>query len=674
MGNTNMFLSKNAKVISDEPAYKKKVKTESGFKYEYDSAFLKKRWAEKKKKLALLEKNRGRLLKDCEKYLKSDDLRESAIAACVIIMAETGMRIGNEESSTAGATTLKVKHVKINGARIKFDFVGKSEVKQHQQMSNAKVVSVLKELMKGKKPNDFVFEIEKKKIWDRAINRFLKDFDISAKDLRGYKANEVMKEQLKKKDFEEALEETAKIIGHEKSTLKNQYLDPDLVKKYVKAGIEIEMIKQAGLLEDVKNWWNSMTDGDAEETPIAQTQMSGNVKTNEKILAAWKSLKPFLPAGAVLTSGVRDQTDQERIINNLWNKSGLSKEFANITDPTIRAQKLRQVGYQVANPQYTKPYGHLRGNAFDISGANLQQIAQAAYFVHNSNIPVTLHRVLIEPKNNAVHIEIQDAQYNPRMIAQVAQEADIKTSVASSIDDEIFEDEVEYDPQAVYEDLIVSDAPEEILEAFMPANIAKLASEEENWFERTPRFVDRKEVPDYEIYDVVYNLAKTDSEEFFYKGLHKKYPQLEPIALKNMLEGNAKFYFVFEYHKRDEQAFKDLLLTAAEKLSQQDVRAFFYYELHHTFPELSRGAIIQLIDTNPDTYWDLGLSADFPDYEAAAIAARDIKDPNKVEVEDLAKMLEKKEASLSNYSKIIPRTTKNSVRLKIIYYYITIIL
>lgn len=158
-----------------------------------------------------------------------------------------------------------------------------------------------------------------------------------------------------------------------------------------------------------------------------------------------------------------------------------------------------------------------------------------------------------------------------------------------------------------------------------------------DYFEKAPIFRWREDMPEYETQDVeeteARNLASGDAEKFFYRGLHKKYPDLEPQALKGMLENNAKFYFIFKYHEREEQSIKDLLLPAAEALSQQDARAFFYYQLHHKFPELGRGAIVQLIDTNPDSFFDLGLQKDYPDLEESANSARNIKDPNKVELE-----------------------------------------
>ena len=133
------LLSKRAKVTSDTPAYKKKEKSETGKNiYEYSESHLKKRQKEKSDKLNKLEKELVKVRKQYKGDLKSDDLRDRAIACIVGIIDNTAMRVGNPQSSsgddgaaaTFGATTLKASHVKISGNTVKFDFRGKGSVEQ----------------------------------------------------------------------------------------------------------------------------------------------------------------------------------------------------------------------------------------------------------------------------------------------------------------------------------------------------------------------------------------------------------------------------------------------------------------------------------------------------------------------------------------------------------------
>lgn len=910
------YISKRAKVQSDKPAYKEKKKTDKGYVWVYDDKHVEKRWKEKKEKLKKLEKELEKVRKKYREDLRSDDDRTKAIAAIIGIMDDTAMRIGNEESAkegTYGASTLKVEHVKGSGSKITFDFPGKGAVEQHVELKDKSVIKAVRDLMKGKKKKDFIFEVDGKKIWDRAVNRYLSSFDISAKDLRGFHANRLMKEMLKKKNFNDALNEVAEIVGHEASTLKNQYLDPELVEKhegkekkatisiradkrkqwgfeqvqqsdlggpdmasrpapeelepnvgpkslypssyknvsnidtkttprgfenikitpevarawrlvapflpegsYISSGFRSEwdqiftiknkwdrykgyfqkafpgrgkewkdqwqvmvreypqklrdgsappggphpksvlvdwpgesahqkkegfdvsgsdlagigkslawlnknmpyyfsisydvkpdhvhvqidnasspppktlrqalnafwsgkdinpsevfvskssISKRADLLPEHKKWIDSIKPsgpstsgsgllvsepGTMSKEERQEAKISGGVKTTKLIEDAWRTISPFLPRGARLTSGVRGPVGQLRTLNNYWRratKQSLPPELLDESIEGIRrnykqlrqvSRQLKQIGYIVGPPTppelYKATHGHARGNAMDISGADLNEIASVVRWVgRNQKLPVNIKGVLVEPKNNAVHVNIDSAQYDPQAIAQVKRELGFR--VASPESARLV--------KALHEGLVEDDAPEEMISNFEeifglnhPEMGFGLEDEMGDWFEKSPMFLDRREKPEHDIHDLSESeskkIADEDPESFFYRGLHKEFPEHESVALKNMLEDNAKFYFVFKYHEREEEEFKELLEDAAEALSQQDARAFFYYHLHHKFPELGRGAIIQIVDNNPDSFFDLGLDKDYPDYVESANNARNIKDPNKVELE-----------------------------------------
>lgn len=227
-----------------EKNYSQKIKTDSGEVRIYDEAHVKQRWKKKVNKLKSLESGIKKLRTKYKADLKSDDPKVRALAAIVGLIDETAMRVGNDDSvdefGTFGATTLKKEHARVSGSKIRFKFKGKKGVDQDVEVSDSAVVKELKALMAGKKGKDFIFEYEDdKRIRAKVVNRYLADFGITAKDIRGFHANHLMKQQLKKtKDFDKALESVADEVGHEEKTLMNQYLDPALVKKYKKASLE----------------------------------------------------------------------------------------------------------------------------------------------------------------------------------------------------------------------------------------------------------------------------------------------------------------------------------------------------------------------------------------------------------------------------------------------------
>lgn len=242
--------------------YVEKKKTPSGEVRVYDEKHIKKRWEQKAKKVNKLEKDITKLRKKYRDDLKDDkDAKTRALAAIVGLMDNTAMRVGNEASAeemgTFGATTLLKEHATVSGNKIRFRFKGKKGVAQDVTLDDAAVVSEIKKLLKGKKAKDLIFEYEEgKQIRPKVVNRYLSDFGITAKDIRGFHANHLMKERLKKtKDFDKALEYVADEVGHEAKTLMNQYLLPSLVNKYKKASLliqaEMRLNEAEAIIEDI---------------------------------------------------------------------------------------------------------------------------------------------------------------------------------------------------------------------------------------------------------------------------------------------------------------------------------------------------------------------------------------------------------------------------------------
>ncbi len=231
--------------------YVKKVVTDNGVVRVYDEKHIAKRWKKKIEHLKALKSKLPKLQKQYRSDLKSDDPKVRAVATIVAIIDMTAMRVGNDgsvdEFGTFGASTLQKKHVKVSGNTVSFKFLGKKRVDQSFKLTDAGVAKSIRELLKGKTGNDFVFEYEEgKRIRAKVVNRYLANFGITAKDLRGFHANRLMRQELKHtKDFERALENVADEVGHEPKTLMNQYLDPKLVSMYKKAGAITDFIESS---------------------------------------------------------------------------------------------------------------------------------------------------------------------------------------------------------------------------------------------------------------------------------------------------------------------------------------------------------------------------------------------------------------------------------------------
>jgi predicted secreted protein len=249
---------------------KKKIKTEDGEEttvYEYSEGQVDHRHREKAKKLEGLRQSIDELRKKVKKDLGSDDPDVRLTALAVAVIDETCERPGNDESAEErghfGVTTLQKRHVSFSGGKAVLKYTGKSGVDHEKTVEDSKAVAELKKALKGKKGDDLVFcDGDDCTIRAKDVNAYLEPFDVTAKDIRGMRANEEMKTRLKKlradgpelpkdrkekdeilkKEFDQALKETAEVVGHEEATLKGEYLVPKLESSYMHDGTVIDKL------------------------------------------------------------------------------------------------------------------------------------------------------------------------------------------------------------------------------------------------------------------------------------------------------------------------------------------------------------------------------------------------------------------------------------------------
>ena len=248
-----LFLDKWGKYID------KKKDSEGNVHYEYGPRQVAKRNKEKAEQVEKLRKGISEVRAKVRKDLSSGSEETKLTALAVALMDETCERIGNDESASEGhfgVTGWKVKHVTFPKGKAVIKYVGKSGVKHEKTVDTGAVVKLLKEYTEGKKPNDKVLQVEDFDLTAEHVNSYLKPFDITAKDIRGFHANDTMRQKLGearkngkalptdpkerkkllKDEFLKALEETAEVVGHEPATLRSQYLVPGMEDTYLKDG------------------------------------------------------------------------------------------------------------------------------------------------------------------------------------------------------------------------------------------------------------------------------------------------------------------------------------------------------------------------------------------------------------------------------------------------------
>lgn len=255
--------------LSVAAKYKSKKVLDTGtVVYEYTTEQVAKRNREKAERVEKLSKAIAGLRKDVGKDLKSEDPKTRLTALAVALIDQTFERVGNDASGDEGhfgVTGWQKRHITFGGGKATINYVGKSGVKHKKVVSDSTTVKVLREAHKASKgKTSCVFEYDGGCVKAQDVNAYLREYDITTKDIRGFHANREMQERLKairskgsslpsdrkdrekqlKKEFREALEGTAKAVGHEASTLRSQYLVPALERAYVKDGTVISKLNE----------------------------------------------------------------------------------------------------------------------------------------------------------------------------------------------------------------------------------------------------------------------------------------------------------------------------------------------------------------------------------------------------------------------------------------------
>jgi DNA topoisomerase-1 len=210
--------------------------------------------------LAEFGKNLSVIRKQLEKDLSKPGLPlEKVLAAVVTIMQQTNIRVGNSEYErlygSFGLTTLKDKHVSINGNTVKFCFKGKKGVYHEIDLKSKRLANIVKQCrdIPGKELFQYYDENgERKAIDSGMVNEYIKNIsgnEFTTKDFRTWtgtvQAITVLKElgcceteTEAKKKIVEALDIVAKRLGNTRTVCRKYYVHPVILDMYCNGQLE----------------------------------------------------------------------------------------------------------------------------------------------------------------------------------------------------------------------------------------------------------------------------------------------------------------------------------------------------------------------------------------------------------------------------------------------------
>jgi DNA topoisomerase-1 len=196
--------------------------------------------------------------------LRNEDLsRERVLAAIVRLIDQGFFRVGNDKSAkseaTYGLTTIRGKHVQIDGATLRFDYIGKWKKKHQRAIVDADAAQVVRALQELRQPELFAFQDQGRirDVKDRHVNDYIQSIigaSFTAKDFRTWAGTLLCSIALamqgqgtskaeRKRKIKRAIDATAAQLGNTAAVCRKSYVCPRLLDEYME-GKPFEMLRR----------------------------------------------------------------------------------------------------------------------------------------------------------------------------------------------------------------------------------------------------------------------------------------------------------------------------------------------------------------------------------------------------------------------------------------------
>jgi DNA topoisomerase-1 len=192
--------------------------------------------------------------KTTKKHLRKGGLpREKVLATVVQLLENTLIRVGNsqyaQKNRSYGLTTLRDRHVEIQGTKVKFEFRGKSGVDHEIELQDRRLANVIKQCQEipGYEIFKYYDESGEKHFVDSAdVNVYLQQIteqEFTAKDFRTWygtllaaieldNLGEFESEKQAKKNVTQAIKNVARQLGNRPATCRKYYVHPAVIEAY----------------------------------------------------------------------------------------------------------------------------------------------------------------------------------------------------------------------------------------------------------------------------------------------------------------------------------------------------------------------------------------------------------------------------------------------------------
>ncbi len=210
--------------------------------------------------------------------------REKVLATVVQLLEKTFIRVGNEEyakeNKSFGLTTMRNRHVRVKGAKVRFRFRGKSGQAHDIDTEDRRVARIIKKLQEL--PGQEIFQYLDDKggqhqVTSDEVNQYLREMtgeEFTAKDFRTWagtvmaamalQAQEPFENKSQaKKNIKDAITAVARVLGNTPAVCRKCYVHPAVLETYLDGNLIAGLRKRTEeTLED------SLSDLRAEEAAV----------------------------------------------------------------------------------------------------------------------------------------------------------------------------------------------------------------------------------------------------------------------------------------------------------------------------------------------------------------------------------------------------------------------
>lgn len=214
--------------------------------YRYHAAFRAQQDAQKYERCADFGRALPLLRARVESDLASRSLDRDTVVAAIVRLLDLGkIRVGNEayakENKSFGATTLRNRHAKVSGSRLRLEYVGKSGKKQRLTVEDKRLASIVKKTQDL--PGQHLFEYVGEdgvphQVSSGDVNDYIREAtggDFTAKHFRTWGATLLAFEhileaaQAGKMSLKPMLEQVAAALGNTPAISRKSYIHPALI-------------------------------------------------------------------------------------------------------------------------------------------------------------------------------------------------------------------------------------------------------------------------------------------------------------------------------------------------------------------------------------------------------------------------------------------------------------